>query len=108
MAEEYVLQMCNISKSFGGTYACSNVNFNVSPGTVHALLGENGAGKSTLMKVLGGVHAADSGEIYISGQKVKIDSVQNPPGTEPDSQTQRGRKLLRRFRTGSAAFSSGH
>lgn len=44
MAEEYVLQMCNISKSFGGTYACSNVNFNVSPGTVHALLGENGAG----------------------------------------------------------------
>lgn len=76
MAEEYVLQMCNISKSFGGTYACSNVNFNVSPGTVHALLGENGAGKSTLMKVLGGVHAADSGEIYISGQKVKIDSVQ--------------------------------
>ena len=76
MAEEYVLQMCNISKSFGGTYACSNVNFNVSPGTVHALLGENGAGKTTLMKVLGGVHAADSGEIYISGQKVKIDSVQ--------------------------------
>ena len=77
MAEEYVLQMCNISKSFGGTYACSNVNFNVSPGTVHALLGENGAGKSTLMKVLAGVYNADSGEIYYKGKKVDIRSTKD-------------------------------
>lgn len=76
MSEQYVLQMCHISKSFGGTAACDDVSLNVLPGTVHALLGENGAGKSTLMKILGGVHTADSGEIFISGQKVRIDSVQ--------------------------------
>lgn len=55
----------SISKSFGGTYALSNVSMDVQRGEIVALLGENGAGKSTLIKVLGGIHEADSGSVSI-------------------------------------------
>jgi ribose transport system ATP-binding protein len=57
--------MRNISKHFGPTRALAGVNFQVSRGEVHALVGENGAGKSTLMKILSGDCKADSGEIYL-------------------------------------------
>ena len=55
--------------------ALNNISFQVRPGEVHALVGENGAGKSTLMKVLNGAFQANSGEIWLGGQKVKIGSV---------------------------------
>ncbi|MCY6379730.1 sugar ABC transporter ATP-binding protein [Hoeflea prorocentri] len=57
-----------IVKSFGGTHALRGVSLHVSRGEIVALLGENGAGKSTLIKVLGGIHTADSGEVRIDGQ----------------------------------------
>ena len=69
---EYILEMKNITKTFPGVKALDNVNLSVKPGTIHALVGENGAGKSTLMKVLNGVYHADSGEIYLDGEKTVI------------------------------------
>jgi len=70
--EDYILQMKGIRKTFPGVVALDDVSLTVRRGEVHALVGENGAGKSTLMKVLNGVHQADSGEIYLNGEKTII------------------------------------
>ena len=78
MAEEkLLLQMKGIDKSFPGVHALQNMQFELRRGEVHALLGENGAGKSTLIKVLGGIYQKDDGEIFIDGQKVEINSVED-------------------------------
>ncbi len=55
----------NVVKSFGGTNALGGVSLHINRGEVMALLGENGAGKSTLIKVLGGIHTPDSGQVLI-------------------------------------------
>ncbi|MEE4348152.1 MAG: ATP-binding cassette domain-containing protein, partial [Paracoccaceae bacterium] len=60
-----VLRLEGIVKTFPGVRALDGVSLSVLPGEVHALMGENGAGKSTLMKVLGGIHAPDTGQIFI-------------------------------------------
>ena len=65
-----IVSMRGIVKSFGGTRAVADVDFDVRPGEVHALLGGNGAGKSTLIKVLAGVHPMDAGEVRIDGNAV--------------------------------------
>jgi ribose transport system ATP-binding protein len=65
-----LLQMRAISKRFPGVVALDRVDFDVSAGEIVALVGENGAGKSTLMKILAGIHRADSGEIRIDGTAV--------------------------------------
>jgi inositol transport system ATP-binding protein len=67
-----ILIMENISKSFPGVHALSEVNLTVRRGTVHALMGENGAGKSTLMKVLIGMYIPESGTVTFEGKPVKI------------------------------------
>ncbi len=59
-----------ISKRFGGTQALFDVSFGLRRGEILALLGENGAGKSTLIKILAGVHTADSGAIRFHGRDV--------------------------------------
>ena len=66
------LRVENIVKTFPAVRALDGVSFEVRPGEVHALLGENGAGKSTLMKVLAGMHAPDSGKIFIQEQEVTL------------------------------------
>ena len=57
---QYILEMKNITKEFPGVKALDNVNLQVEPGEIHALIGENGAGKSTLMNVLSGTYPAGS------------------------------------------------
>ena len=59
--------MKGISKAFGGVKALDNVDLEVLPGEVHALLGGNGAGKSTILKVLNGVFRPDAGTIAVDG-----------------------------------------
>src|SRR5690242_4009114 len=63
-----LLSMRNIVKTFPGVQALRGVDFDLTPGEMHCLIGENGAGKSTLMRVLTGAQKPDSGEIEISGE----------------------------------------
>jgi len=71
---EFVIEMKGISKSFSGVKALNNVDLNIKPGEIHALLGENGAGKSTMMNVLTGQLIMDDGQIFMDGESVKISS----------------------------------
>jgi len=70
-----ILQMKKVEKRFPGVHALKGVDLEVYSGKVVALIGENGAGKSTLMKILGGVHQPDGGEILIDGEAVVIHKV---------------------------------
>ncbi|WP_112321063.1 ATP-binding cassette domain-containing protein [Oceanibium sediminis] len=69
-----LVDLRNISISFGGVQAVKDVSLTLNPGEVVGLLGHNGAGKSTLIKILSGAYKADSGEIYINGEKAHIAS----------------------------------
>jgi rhamnose transport system ATP-binding protein len=71
--EPYV-ELVNITKQFGAVQVLQNVDLNLYPGEVHALVGENGAGKSTLVKILGGIHRPDTGIIRIGGKEVELHS----------------------------------
>lgn len=73
--EKCLLSMGGITKRFPGVVALNDVSLELRSGEVLALMGENGAGKSTLMKVLGGSHLPDNGQIQINGKAVAIDSV---------------------------------
>jgi rhamnose transport system ATP-binding protein len=65
-----LLQLNQITKTFGAVRALKGVSLDLHPGEVHALLGENGAGKSTLIKVITGAHQPDSGKIEIDGREI--------------------------------------
>ncbi|MFD5519782.1 sugar ABC transporter ATP-binding protein [Streptomyces sp. NPDC127066] len=62
-----VLRVRGVTKSFGGAAALTDVDLDLYPGEVHALMGMNGAGKSTLVQILSGVHQADSGIVEVDG-----------------------------------------
>ncbi len=66
------VKLKNITKRFPGVVANDQVNFEVRPGEIHALLGENGAGKSTLMNILTGLYQPDEGEIELWGKTVEL------------------------------------
>jgi D-xylose transport system ATP-binding protein len=70
--EAPVLELRDISKSFGSVQALQGVDLEVRRGEVMALVGDNGAGKSTLIKCIAGIHEADSGEILFEGAPVDI------------------------------------
>ncbi len=67
-----VLALEGISKAFGPVQALEDVDFSIRAGEVVALVGDNGAGKSTLVKVMSGIHRADSGRILFEGRPVTI------------------------------------
>jgi len=69
-----MLELRNISKSFGSVKANDNINIVVKPGTIHAIVGENGAGKSTAMRIAYGFYTPDSGEIVVDGKPREIKS----------------------------------
>ncbi|MDT7656272.1 MAG: ribose transport system ATP-binding protein, partial [Pseudonocardiales bacterium] len=60
----------NLVKTFPGVRALDKATLRLHAGSVHALLGENGAGKSTLIKILTGVHRADSGRMVLEGREI--------------------------------------
>ncbi|HNR45738.1 MAG TPA: ATP-binding cassette domain-containing protein [Anaerolineaceae bacterium] len=68
------VELRNIHKHFGKVHANNDITLNIPAGVIQGILGENGAGKSTLMKVLSGYIHADSGEILLDGQPVRITS----------------------------------
>jgi putative multiple sugar transport system ATP-binding protein len=77
MADDVILEMRNITKTFPGVKALDNVTFSVKRGEIHALVGENGAGKSTLMNVLSGVYPYGSyeGEIFFEGKECRFHDI---------------------------------
>lgn len=74
MAENYAIEMRNITKRFPGIIANDNITLQLKKGEIHALLGENGAGKSTLMSVLFGLYQPEEGAIYKDGKEVTINT----------------------------------
>ena len=69
-----MLELRNITKTFGSVVANNDVSITVHKGTIHAIVGENGAGKSTIMRIAYGFYNADSGEIFVDGNRVDIRS----------------------------------
>ncbi len=67
-----LLELRDLSKTFGSVEALTDVDFEVQPGEVMALVGDNGAGKSTLIKCVAGIHPADRGEFFFEGRPVSI------------------------------------
>jgi len=67
-----LLELKDVSKSFGSVQALTDVDFEVRAGEIMALVGDNGAGKSTLIKCVAGIHPVDSGEIIFDGKPVSI------------------------------------
>jgi general nucleoside transport system ATP-binding protein len=70
------IELIDIDKRFGSVHANKRVNLQIMPSSVHGIVGENGAGKSTLMSIVYGFYEADSGEIRVKGQPVRIRSSQ--------------------------------
>ncbi len=66
--DDFILQFCNIEKSFFGVPVLKNVCMDIPRGHIIGMIGENGAGKSTLMNILGGVVPFDSGQILLNGE----------------------------------------
>jgi len=67
-----LLEATGINKSFGPVHVLHDVDFQVYPGTVTALIGDNGAGKSTLIKCIAGIHGMDTGSVRFAGEDVSI------------------------------------
>lgn len=65
-----VLQIRNLTKTFGGLRAVDNFSMNVTDDKIHALIGPNGSGKTTTINMISGVLKADSGEIIYNGQNI--------------------------------------
>ena len=73
-----LLELRGVSKRFGAVQALSDVNFEVYPEEVVALVGDNGAGKSTLIKVIAGINIPDAGEIWFEGKHVAVHGPRDP------------------------------
>lgn len=74
---EIVLQLKNITKTFGSIVANKNVNLDLYKGEILSILGENGSGKTTAMNIISGLYAPEEGSVYINGEEVVIKSPQD-------------------------------
>ena len=74
MTGDPILRLRGIAKNFGAVQALADIELDVHPGEVVALVGDNGAGKSTLVKILAGVHQPTSGTIEFQGRPVTLSS----------------------------------
>jgi ribose transport system ATP-binding protein len=72
-----ILELQEITKSFGGVEALRGVDFALYAGEIHGLVGENGAGKSTLMKIIAGVHPEFSGRLLLDGRETRFRSARD-------------------------------
>src|SRR5690625_2245813 len=72
-----LLELHEVSKSFGAVQVLRAVNLALFPGTITALVGDNGAGKSTLIKAIAGIHSIDSGYLLWEGAPTKIENPNN-------------------------------
>jgi ABC-type sugar transport system ATPase subunit len=70
--QQPLLRLAGIGKNFGPVRALEDINLEIPPGKVTAILGDNGAGKSTLIKCISGIWQPDSGEIYWMGKQVHL------------------------------------
>src|SRR5512138_2773982 len=84
-----MLELINISKTFGCLLAVSELSFTVEAGEIVSLIGPNGAGKSTVINLITGIYAPSSGDIRFNGQSIV--------GLSPDETTRRG--LARAFQS---------
>ena len=72
-----LIEMRQVSKSFGGVLALRDVDFTLMAGEIHGLVGENGAGKSTMMKIIAGVHTDFQGEMFVEGKLIRFRSTRD-------------------------------
>ena len=70
--QSLVAELRGVKKSFGGVHALRGVDLTIAPRQVHSLVGENGAGKSTLVRILGGIHQPDEGQVVVDGEERRL------------------------------------
>ncbi|MGI9316517.1 MAG: ATP-binding cassette domain-containing protein, partial [bacterium] len=76
-ADSPAIELVDINKRFGSVEANRNVSMRIARSSIHGIVGENGAGKSTLMSILFGFYQADSGEIRVQGERIKINDTED-------------------------------
>ena len=91
-ADDDVLRVEHVTKSFGPITALRDINLHLRKGEVLGLLGDNGAGKSTLIKILCGFQKPDTGTMWLQGRAVRAQerrSTPAPTGSTPSTRTSR-------------------
>lgn len=79
MSTPNLLELHNISKSFGALTALRNLSFHIGEGEVVGLLGDNGAGKSTTVNLISGIHKPTDGYLSVDGKKTTFSAARIPP-----------------------------